>query len=629
MSDPGRRWRGHADLVALWNTTAPELIRAVKRFPLPVLFCLLFALYSLAGQTRLPVIPQDLTAYLGWELAAGFLWSLIAAIWTEAGHKSRWEHFLAAAGGFFIIVVLLTGANLLYTSPVLMLLTLLLVLSLAAHHKQQRQNEEFWQFNQRLWFGAGLSIMSVLAMVSIPLATLGSIEYLFALHLSDGIYSKIFLVSLGFLAPLFWLTMIPDDYHETRVDQSSGLVMRSASDLLVSYVLVPVMIINIVVFYRYAYKIWSDGVVPPGRLGPAVLAFACLGIATYVLSYPQRHTGGLLVRFYWRSWFVMSSVPAGLLAMAVYIRIKAYGLTEARYLTVLVAVWLLALFVAFVLLRAKDLRIIPASLAALVVLGTFGPPGATALSLRSQTGQLAKIMEANGFLVDGVFLHRTAHAGNVSQKDAARIKSILNYLAERESLGRLKPWFRTYRPNPFAPGGQKKAGDRYRQPSLISRLSALMGAPRSPVGTRHTRPVVFYARGPALVSLKNTQRLAGPVNLSLKSNGSNAEVQVAPGTGRDLMVLLNERQLVVRDKRGRKALFDLSRIARKISWFEDEDAVVPALTSPRIIRPARPQPGENALDLRLVMTSLQGQRSRDGRYAFKQISCWILIYGKK
>jgi Domain of unknown function (DUF4153) len=83
-----------------------------------------------------------------------------------------------------------------------------------------------------------------------------------------------------------------------------------------------------------------------------------------LLAYPIRDNGGLLVRLLWRIGSGFALMPVLLLFLAAYARISAYGLTEQRYLIVLIGVW--AFVLAFLRIwrpERFDLRLVPGVLA--------------------------------------------------------------------------------------------------------------------------------------------------------------------------------------------------------------------------------------------------------------------------
>ena len=413
--------------------------------------------------------------------------------------------------------------------------------------------------------------------------------------------------------------MIPSRYDGLNINEFESTNTLIRTGRVLGYVFIPIMLVFTLVLYRFAFKVVVDGALPDGgRIGPAVLVFAVLGIAGYLMSYPLRASGSVLIRLYWRAWPVVSLVPVGLLAVAAYVRIASYGLTEGRYLLALVPLWLTILSFCFVVLRVKDLRLIPASLAGLLIIGSFGPGGATGLSLRSQMNHLVSLLRSNNILEADLVVSGSASSLKLKSGDEPRIRSILEFLNARGELDRLRPWYVGHVNDPFLAASQS---GRLQGTYLAHALAVTLGVPKSPIGDQPSRSVVFYARAPSLLALKGAVRLAGPVHISLAPTRRRVITKIGVGTGRDLTVMLDETTAVVEDKRGRQAVFDLVALARKIKWFENTQAVVPALTGPRRIKPV-----SGRLKAALVVTSLQGRRAESGSYAFKQISCWVLLY---
>ncbi|MDP6953888.1 MAG: DUF4153 domain-containing protein, partial [Alphaproteobacteria bacterium] len=121
-------------------------------------------------------------------------------------------------------------------------------------------------------------------------------------------------------------------------------------------------------------------------------------------------------------------VPIVLLAVAVWARVGEYGVTEARYLLILVLVWLVLIAAGF-LTRRAGLTWVPLSLAILLLIGSHGPQGAFAVSMGSQTTILKDLLQANDMLADG---KATVATAPVSRQDRERIEAVLDYLIRSE-----------------------------------------------------------------------------------------------------------------------------------------------------------------------------------------------------
>jgi Domain of unknown function (DUF4153) len=95
-------------------------------------------------------------------------------------------------------------------------------------------------------------------------------------------------------------------------------------------------------------------------------------------------------------------VPTVLLVLAVWQRISEYGVTPERYCLVLFALWLMAMVAYLGSARGRmDLRVIPASLAVGLVLSSFGPWGAAAISMHSQLAELQNVLNGENLLSNG------------------------------------------------------------------------------------------------------------------------------------------------------------------------------------------------------------------------------------
>ncbi|MGC1180867.1 MAG: DUF4153 domain-containing protein [Methyloceanibacter sp.] len=187
-------------------------------------------------------------------------------------------------------------------------------------------------------------------------------------------------------------------------------------------------------------------------------------------------------------------------------RIAAYGLTEQRYLIVLIGVWALILAVLRIWrARSFDLRLVPGVLAILLLPASFGPWGAIGASVSSQKAELAGILRAKGLLADGKIVSRPAggESANPLGPEAARVRGIEWYLNTHHGLGQLAPWFEGQNPNPFAEGKTPEETSR----EILAALSLRADIPNSAGVVYFTH----YSDVPAVVSLAGNGHVIGPV----------------------------------------------------------------------------------------------------------------------
>jgi hypothetical protein len=134
----------------------------------------------------------------------------------------------------------------------------------------------------------------------------------------------------------------------------------------------------------------------------------------------------------WRIWPYLAIAPLALLAVAIFERVGAYGLTPDRYMLALMGALCAANASVALLAREKVLRFAPTASAIALTLGSIGPWGAIASSTRWQKAALFGVFAAHGQVADG----RLVTDGGVpemSKEEARRCRAAVDYLRSAEA----------------------------------------------------------------------------------------------------------------------------------------------------------------------------------------------------
>ena len=124
--------------------------------------------------------------------------------------------------------------------------------------------------------------------------------------------------------------------------------------------------------------------------------------------------------------------------IAILRRTNEYGITERRYFVFVLAVWLAGIALYFTFSKAKNIKFIPISLCIISFLSSFGPWSAFSVSEKSQVSRLESILKENKILIDGKIIKTDS---KVPDKKKKEVSSVINYLAEHNSLSKIQPWF--------------------------------------------------------------------------------------------------------------------------------------------------------------------------------------------
>ncbi len=546
---------GERSLKSWWRRRLPDLSAAASRFPLPVLIAGLFTFYRLDHD-----MARDVDARILGALAASFLWVVSVDFYVESGARSFVARVLLWIAGLTAIALLFYFSWDIWLNPYLLFGALLILVGLSGHLARGESNATFWLFNHRLWLGALLALVGAGLFAAGLSAIIQTLNLLFGVVLPPHWQEHILTVAICFVAPVSFLAFAPRSFDDPITAQEEGDFTMRAAAALVKFVLVPLLLVYTAILYAYAIKIALAWELPKGTLGGMVVGYLLVGAATLMVGYPSRDTGGPLVRFFWRYWVALAALPVVLLFIAVGRRVADYGVTEQRYLMVLIGVWALILAVVRIVRGGNfDLRLVPGVLALLMLAASFGPGGAIGFSVMSQKQQLASLLAEKGMLADGKVVPRGEGApDNPLGTDAWRARSIEWYLNTHRSLYLLAPWFVGTPNDPFAPG--KTPEETARDLLLALGLRADVANSSGVVYFTH------YSDVPTVLALAKDGHVIGPIVFQSAGDVPAAiepQTVAVEGLG-TVSIGLDDTLVTVKLESGEVAKFDIQDAVKEI-----------------------------------------------------------------
>ncbi len=293
----------------------------------------------------------------------------------------------------------------------------------------------FWQFNRALFLRFLLGAVYAVVLFAGLAVALAGIDNLLGVSVPGETYMRLWVLIAFVCHPWFFLAGIPDDFEglDRRTDYPAGL------RAFAQYVLLPLVTVYLVILTAYLVRVVVTRVWPSGWIGYLVSALATLGILSLLLIHPERERpDARWMDRYARVFWIAILPSTAMLQLAVWKRIAQYGVTERRYLLTVLAVWLVLIAIGYAVTRSRNIKWIPTSLAAVAFLTFLGPWSAYAISRRSQTGRLERLLAANGMLRDG---RAVAAATRPTDDDRREITGSLEYLIRVHGTGSIDPWF--------------------------------------------------------------------------------------------------------------------------------------------------------------------------------------------
>jgi hypothetical protein len=244
----------------------------------------------------------------------------------------------------------------------------------------------FWQFNRRVFLGfLRAGVFSGVLFVGIAIA-LGALDKLFGVDVDGETYVRIWFVVALLVNTWIFLASVPEDLPALADDRDYPKALK----VFAQYILTPLAFTYLLILLAYLVKIVAGAEWPSGWIGWLVTSVAVTGLLGFLLVYPLRadpEEGW--IRTYAR-WLFVGLIPAAVMLLVAFVkRVVPYGLTEPRVLGIVLGLWLLGIALAYTLRPRTGIRLIPVTLAAVMLLTLYGPFGLTGVSLRSQRNRLA------------------------------------------------------------------------------------------------------------------------------------------------------------------------------------------------------------------------------------------------
>lgn len=400
------------------------------RFPLPILFAVVAALLllELAGDPRKPA--SEVWAYVRICLSLSLALPVFISLQVFSERRPQQQlkavlHFLMLA--FFVWYWYALGEDQDDQDIVLFFL-----LAIAGHlmvafvpFLRDRDMGRCWDYNKSVFLRILVAALYSGVLFGGLAVALAAIDQLFEVRVSGESYLKVFILTGTVFNTWFFLSGFPFIREEVELSEyPKGL------RVFTQFVLIPLVTVYLLILYAYTGKILWTFTWPRGWVSYLVIGFSISGILALLLVWPLREMEKhRWIKWYARGFFVALLPLIVLLLLSIFRRVNEYGITINRYFILVLAFWLLAVALYFLLSRAKQIRLIPLSLFVAAIVSAFGPWSAYPVAFVSQRERLLEIAGRGGFLRGDVMLPATAPR-QLSPDDQKSFSAALDYLVK-------------------------------------------------------------------------------------------------------------------------------------------------------------------------------------------------------
>lgn len=522
---------------AFWQQLFQALLQTVKRFPFTSLCLLVLAFIFISQIHNFNFLSNEQNEKIVLLSLAGACWFVAMALFAESKQWQALKHYTLALAAFSLYIWHVFSSEQMTVASVGLGIAAALALTFSPWLRRKQDNDSFWYFNFQLIsdaFFAGLSALLLSGGLSLILVSIG---YLFDIDIESDLYGDIWVFGTVLFGGFYFLANIPTQFDYDKADCSQ---FPTGIRFIQTYVLVPLSLIYMMILYAYFIKILFQWELPHGHLAIMVSTFGLIGIITHLTIYPVHDRTGLLGWFY-RNFYLAMILPLGLFVFAIAARINQYGLTEKRYILVLVAIWFASLIMARLIRRQQfSLSTVTRSFAALCLIGTIGPWSVDTLPMKSQFSRLQSLLIEHKLLVNEEYTNPHQQPDFETKKS---ISSMIDYLVSHDNgIDMLRPLFankqgfddalactedeycsRHDRGNKLVTHMGIDYLDRWQQENNTYKNIRLDYSADAPVlaidGYDYLIPLSFYGLTDKTFTVDYLDQESGEISLSLKENG--------------------------------------------------------------------------------------------------------------
>ena len=258
---------------------------------------------------------------------------------------------------------------------------------------------------------------------------LTTVNYLF-FNSGDSLFFRLTTYSFWFITEVFGASLFlsllkkPDDNLE-------NYEFPFIFNLLIKFVIIPLIIIYTGVLYIYMMKVLISMHLPKGLISHLVLWYTAFSVAVMILITPFTQKDKFFENF--KKYFPYFSIPLIFASLfAVFQRTYQYGITENRYYVLISIFWLLFCMILYI--RKMNITGIFISLIACLVISVYTPLSAKNVSNFSQSQRLKRMLVKYGALKDEKISKITQKLNN---SEGSQIYTTLQYISDNSTIAKL------------------------------------------------------------------------------------------------------------------------------------------------------------------------------------------------
>ena len=402
----------------------PDMKKGIERFPVTVVFSLLLFIVAIFTiESDFYILPEE-DLWIEYLIIAIPLSASVELV-REKYLENKNRKFFRAINFFGTILFIFVskmffknyfaGEIINITATILIFYVLFYLIPIVYRNENREKYLQSVVGNQIITIGFALVLFLGLS------AIVGTIDVLL-INLPNTIYFDNFVFSASVFGVIFFVSRL-----KGKDESLENYSLPKIVEVLICYILIPLILIYTTILYLYFVKIIFTLKMPKGVVSHLVLWYTAFSLFIIIMVTPITYKNKF-AKFY-KKFFPMISVPLILLALfSINERIFQYGITENRYLVVILVIWLLFNMILYIV--KNDVKWVLISYIFAILIAVFSPFNLVTVSINSQNKRLERLLIKNGIIQNGKITNKN---DKISIKSKNEIMSIIDYFYNNTS----------------------------------------------------------------------------------------------------------------------------------------------------------------------------------------------------
>lgn len=296
----------------------------------------------------------------------------------------------------------------------------------------------FWEFSKTSILQLFIaSIFSQVLFAGLCLAIL-SLKELFKVDIQSKVYEDIAVICYALFAPIYFLANITSENEMHKLDFTFNKFVK----ILGLYILLPILALYSLILYVYLAQIIVKWQLPNGWVSTLVSVLGLGGFLCMLILYPlQLENQNKVVNLLSKYFPILIFPLLVLMSVGIFRRLGDYGMTINRLYVLILNIWLYGISIYLFLSKAKHLKWIVISFAAVLLVSSVGPWNVYHITKRSMLKEIGQLLNEAKLLKEGKAIDNSQKTIVLNPKLAESLSEDIKYICTNYGIQNLQPYF--------------------------------------------------------------------------------------------------------------------------------------------------------------------------------------------